>query len=168
VSLQLAFCSGESQRESPEELTFCFQILGGATGRAKPKSEHAKRDRPYAGLCEICVAGPKSGNYPGVFTPALAKHSSSFSLIDCISVGVDRAQKNFEPMRKQRTWQRSKLTDVMAKVVIYQAFVGQTASCETIGTHGSRLGLRTEVSRVPTITIGEPFKCQLASWKNLS
>jgi hypothetical protein len=26
----------------------------------------------------------------GVFTPALAKHSKSFSLIDCISVGVDR------------------------------------------------------------------------------
>ena len=26
----------------------------------------------------------------GVFTPVLAKHSKSFSLIDCISVGVDR------------------------------------------------------------------------------
>jgi len=31
----------------------------------------------------------------------LAKHSKSFSLIDCISVGVDRMQRNFEPMRKQ-------------------------------------------------------------------
>ena len=37
----------------------------------------------------------------GVFTPVLAKHSKSFSLIDCISVGVDRMQRNFEPMRKQ-------------------------------------------------------------------
>jgi hypothetical protein len=36
-----------------------------------------------------------------VFTPVLAKHSKSFSLIDCISVGVDRMQRNFEPMRKQ-------------------------------------------------------------------
>jgi len=35
------------------------------------------------------------------FTPVLAKHSKSFSLIDCISVGVDRMQRNFEPMRKQ-------------------------------------------------------------------
>jgi hypothetical protein len=34
---------------------------------------------------------------PGVFTPVLAKHSKSFSLIDCISVGVDRMQRNFEP-----------------------------------------------------------------------
>ena len=54
----------------------------------------------------------------------LAKHSKSFSLIDCISVGVDRMQRNFEPMRKQvEAWQRSELTDVTAKVVIYEAFV---------------------------------------------
>jgi hypothetical protein len=60
----------------------------------------------------------------GVFTPVLAKHSKSFSLIDCISVGVDRMQRNFEPMRKQvEAWQRFELTDVTAKVVIYDAFV---------------------------------------------
>jgi hypothetical protein len=59
-----------------------------------------------------------------VFTPVLAKHSKAFSLIDCISVGGDRMQRNFEPMRKQvETWQRSELTDVTAKVVIYKAFV---------------------------------------------
>jgi len=61
---------------------------------------------------------------PGVFTPVLAKHSKSFELIDCISVGVDRMQRNFEPMRKQvEAWQQSELTDVTAKVVIYEAFV---------------------------------------------
>lgn len=33
-------------------------------------------------------------------------------------------QRNFEPMRKQvEAWQRSELTDVSAKVVIYEAFV---------------------------------------------
>jgi len=33
-------------------------------------------------------------------------------------------QRNFEPMRKQvETWQRSELTDVTAKVVIYEAFL---------------------------------------------
>ena len=42
-----------------------------------------------------------------------SQNSKSFSLIDCISVGVDRMQHNFEPMRK----------DVTAKVVIYDAFV---------------------------------------------
>ena len=61
---------------------------------------------------------------PGVFTPVLAKHSKSLSLVDCVSVGVDRMQRNFELMRKQvETWQRSELTDVTAKVVIYEAFV---------------------------------------------
>jgi len=33
-------------------------------------------------------------------------------------------QRNFEPMRKQvEAWQRSELSDVTAKVVIYEAFV---------------------------------------------
>jgi hypothetical protein len=60
----------------------------------------------------------------GVFTPVLAKHSKSFSLIDCISVGVDRMQRNFDPTRKQvEAWQRSELMGVTAKVVIYEAFV---------------------------------------------
>ena len=54
----------------------------------------------------------------------LAKHSKSFSLIDCIAVGVDRMQRNFGPMRKPvETWQRSELTDVTAKVAIYEALV---------------------------------------------
>ena len=71
------------------------------------------------------IHGTESGNIvPGVFTPVFAKHSKSFSLIDCISVGVDRMQRNFEPMRKQvEAWQKSELTDVTAKVVIYEAFV---------------------------------------------
>jgi len=54
---------------------------------------------------------------PCVFTPVLAKHSKPFSLIDCISVGVDRTQRTFEPMRNQvEAWQRSELTDVTAKL----------------------------------------------------
>ena len=61
---------------------------------------------------------------PGTFTPVLAKHSTAFSLIDWISVGVDRMQRNFEPMRKQvEAWQRSEIMDVSAKVIIYEAFV---------------------------------------------
>src|SRR5260370_24461824 len=82
-------------------------------------------DRAACCLSERTAQGPRQfGNIvSGVFTPVLAKHSKSFSLIDCISVGVDRMQRNFEPMRKQvETWQRSELTDVTAKVVIYEAF----------------------------------------------
>ena len=52
-----------------------------------------------------------------VFTPVLAKYSKPFSLNDCISPGLDRMQRNFEPMRKQvEAWQRSELTNLTAKV----------------------------------------------------
>lgn len=63
-----------------------------------------------------------SGNIVSrVYTPVLEKHSKSFSLIDCISVGVDRMQRNFEPLRKQvEAWQGSELTDVTANVAIYE------------------------------------------------
>src|SRR5580700_1915018 len=62
--------------------------------------------------------------FSGDFTPVLAKHSKSFALVDAISIGVDRMQRNFEPMRKQvEAWRQAELTDVTAKVVIYQAFI---------------------------------------------
>ena len=48
-----------------------------------------------------------------MFTPVVAKRSMSFSLIDCISVGVDRRQRDFEPMRKRvEAWQRSETVDL--------------------------------------------------------
>jgi hypothetical protein len=44
----------------------------------------------------------------GAFTLVRAKHSKSFSLVDAISVGVDRMQWNFEPMRKQvEAWRQT-------------------------------------------------------------
>ena len=62
--------------------------------------------------------------FHGDFTPVLAKHSRSFSLVDALSIGVDRIQRNFEPMQRQiEAWRESQLSDVAAKLVIYQAFV---------------------------------------------
>jgi hypothetical protein len=89
-----------------------------------------------------------------VFTP-VAKHSKSFSLIDCISVGVDRMQRNFEPMRKQvEAWERSELTDVTAKVVLYEAFVeGKLEAPKHLGraVHGLYFEPRYEEFRSRTI-----------------
>lgn len=53
----------------------------------------------------MSVASPANGSDYGnivtsVFTLLLAKHSKSLSLIGCVSVGVDRMHRNFEPMRK--------------------------------------------------------------------
>ncbi len=44
--------------------------------------------------------------------------------MDILSVGVDRMQRNFEPMRKQvEAWKITRLPDETAKLVIYRAFV---------------------------------------------
>ena len=62
--------------------------------------------------------------FSGDFTPVLAKHSKNFSLPDSLSVGVDRMQRNFEPMRGQvERWRSQQLTDASAKLIIYRAFV---------------------------------------------
>ena len=62
--------------------------------------------------------------FQGDFTPVLAKHSKSFSLVDSISIGVDRMQRNFEPMQRQiAAWRQNELTNVTAKLLIYEAFV---------------------------------------------
>jgi hypothetical protein len=58
------------------------------------------------------------------FTPVLDKHTKHLSLVDILSVGVDRMQRNFEPMRKQvEAWKGTRLADDTAKLVIYRAFV---------------------------------------------
>lgn len=62
--------------------------------------------------------------FHGDFTPVLAKHSKRFNLIDAVSVGVDRMQRNFEPMRLQITaWKHSLISNDEVKLVIYRAFV---------------------------------------------
>jgi len=74
---------------------------------------------------KLNLKAPTFGDFvTGVFTPVLAKHSKSFSLLDSIAVGVDRMQRNFAPMRKQvETRQRTELVDVTAKMIIYEAFI---------------------------------------------
>jgi hypothetical protein len=54
----------------------------------------------------------------------LAKHTKNVSLVDILAVGVDRMQRNFEPMKKQvEAWKETRLPDEAAKLVIYRAFV---------------------------------------------
>jgi len=59
-----------------------------------------------------------------LFTPVLAKHSKSFNLIDTLAVGVDRIQRNFEPMQRQvEYWRSEQIGDERAKLILYAAFV---------------------------------------------
>jgi hypothetical protein len=62
--------------------------------------------------------------FSGDFTPVLAKHSKSLNLLDSISVGVDRMQRNFGPMQKQvEAWRETELSTVAAKMIVYEAFI---------------------------------------------
>ena len=62
--------------------------------------------------------------FHGDFTPVLAKHTKHLSLVDVLSVGIDRIQRNFEPMKKQvEAWKAARISDESAKLIIYRAFV---------------------------------------------
>jgi hypothetical protein len=62
--------------------------------------------------------------FSGDFTPVLAKHSKHFNLIHSLEIGVSEMQRNFGPMTQQvNRWRESQLTDVTAKLIIYQAFI---------------------------------------------
>jgi len=54
----------------------------------------------------------------------LAKHSKNFSLQDSLAIGVDRMQRNFEPMRRQtEQWREQQLSNASAKLIICRAFI---------------------------------------------
>jgi hypothetical protein len=54
----------------------------------------------------------------------LGEHTKSFNLIDTLSVGVDRIQRNFEPMQRQvESWRQMQISDAQAKLILYSAFV---------------------------------------------
>ena len=45
-------------------------------------------------------------------------------MVDTLSVGVDRIQRNFEPMQRQvESWRHTQITDTQAKLIFYSAFV---------------------------------------------
>lgn len=73
--------------------------------------------------------------------------------IDCISVGVDRMQRNFEPMRTQvEAWQRSELTDVRRRVVILTFVEGKLEAPKHLHVP---FGVATRISRPGTLAVHE-------------
>jgi hypothetical protein len=70
-------------------------------------------------------------------------------------------QRSFEPMRKQvEAWQQSELTDVTAKVVIYEAFVeAKLEAPKHLCPKCTRSVLRAEVRRLPAADDLESVEC---------
>jgi hypothetical protein len=62
--------------------------------------------------------------FKGDFTPILAKHSGKLELESLVSYGVDRIQRNFEPLKQQiNQWTGYSLSDKETKEIIYDAFL---------------------------------------------
>jgi hypothetical protein len=56
--------------------------------------------------------------------PGLGETFEAFSLKDALSIGVDRMQRNFDPMRQQvEHWRVQQLLGEAAKLTIYRAFI---------------------------------------------
>lgn len=59
----------------------------------------------------------------GDFNPLLAKHSKNFDLIESVSIGIDRIQRNWNPLRVDIDRKRNTLIDPdQARLLIYKAF----------------------------------------------
>ena len=73
-----------------------------------------------------------------------------FNLIDTLSVGVDRIQRNFEPMQRQvESWRQTQITAAQAKLIFYSAFVdGKRDAAKSLTTRGPPHVFRTAVSGV--------------------
>src|SRR5438876_7556238 len=62
--------------------------------------------------------------FVGDFVPVLHKHSKHLDLIELVSIGVDKIQRNFEPLKRQiEAWQSHALENDRAKLILYAAFV---------------------------------------------
>lgn len=62
----------------------------------------------------------------GDFKPLLAKHSKNFDLVESISMGVDRIQRGWQPLREAIEFKRQTvLNGVEAQALIYRAFMEQ-------------------------------------------
>jgi hypothetical protein len=62
--------------------------------------------------------------FKGDFAPVFHKHTRRLELLDVISIGVDKMQRGFAPLKAQiGEWQRMMLTDDEARLLIYRAFL---------------------------------------------
>src|SRR6478752_5864751 len=85
----------------------------------------SQRRGPEVGVGEVRTfrRRPWKHRLRRVYAGAGQTHQS-FNLIDTLAVGVDRIQRNFEPLERQvETWRTMQITDDAAKFILYSAFI---------------------------------------------
>lgn len=62
--------------------------------------------------------------FHGDFTPLMRKHTKNANLLESLTIAIDQAQRSFSPMVQSiDRWNNTQVTDVTAKLLIYEAFV---------------------------------------------
>lgn len=63
-------------------------------------------------------------SFKGDFAPVFHKHTRRLDLLDVISIGVDKMQRGFAPLKAQiGEWQHRMISDDAARLIIYRAFL---------------------------------------------
>lgn len=63
-------------------------------------------------------------SFSGDFSIVLAKHSKNLNLKNSISIGIDEAQRGFDPMRRTvESWRAKQVTDDDARLCVFKAFI---------------------------------------------
>jgi hypothetical protein len=69
-------------------------------------------------------------SFAGDFNIVLAKHSKNLNLKNAISIGIDEAQRGFEPMQLQvEAWKGIQVSDDQARLTIFRAFIEDQLDC---------------------------------------
>jgi hypothetical protein len=64
--------------------------------------------------------------FAGDFKPVLRKHTKAMEITDLIAVGIEKIQRNFDPMARQvEDWKARMLPDLHAKSIIYDACLAE-------------------------------------------
>jgi hypothetical protein len=72
--------------------------------------------------------------FMGDFTPVLAKHSKRFDLLDSLSIGLDRMQRQFKPLQATVSrWKEVELSNTQAKEVVYDAVIEKLIPAKLLG-----------------------------------
>jgi hypothetical protein len=62
--------------------------------------------------------------FHGDYTPLCRKHTKNTNLVDSLALAIDQTQRNFTGMIETvDRWQNTQVTDVTAKLLIYEAFI---------------------------------------------
>jgi hypothetical protein len=62
--------------------------------------------------------------FKGDFAPIFHKHTRKLELLELVTLGVDKIQRGFEPLRRQiQFWKQQEITERTVKEVIYDAFL---------------------------------------------